>query len=114
MLRWIALLACLIAGPAMADSCRHFGEVVTLDGRYGAAVDVATATVAIRDGSLLLVSPLCVSADVISVGVAAAGSVRLDCPKLGAVDGSSVSVTGRLFGSHTGNGEPPILLVCSL
>ncbi len=114
MLRLMAAMACLVATPALAAECHHFGDVITIDGRYGDA-DGTGAKVAARQGEVLFLdSAICVAADVISPGIAGAMSIQLHCPKIEVAHGTEVTVTGRLFGAHTGNGQTPVLLSCSL
>ena len=63
---------------------------------------------------LILDTPLCIDANPISHGIAAAADVQLLCPGLAVLDGAATSLTGRLVGAHTGNGHTPVLLVCRL
>lgn len=111
-------VACLVSLPAHADGCARFGAMITLSVRYVLHVLAAQPPGDYdhrrdegRTSNLLyLASPLCVASDVLSEGVPAATDVQVLCPNLAA--GSQVSVTGRLFGAHTNNGQTPILLVC--
>jgi hypothetical protein len=117
MLKLIAAVIFALPAPAgAASSCVRFGDIVTLTGRY--VLDVVAApspgadepTQKRTSNLLYLATPLCVDSDDLSEGVSAAGNVQVLCPDLGA--GSQVSITGRLFGAHTGNGHTPVLLVC--
>ncbi len=120
----IILLAVLAAiawpRPAAAADCFHYGQVVTLSGQYFAKVAPADDGVvrdplndtARRATLLSLAAPLCVNADTVSGGVLAAMSVQLNCPAVHPVDGSELSLKGRLLGAHTGNGQTPVLLMC--
>jgi hypothetical protein len=118
MFKTVVVAACVLSSPAFAGECAHFGEMVTLTGRY--VLDVLAAPSAgVRDprrdagrtaNLLYLVSPLCVAGDDLSEGIPAATDLQVLCPNLSA--GSGTAVTGRLFGAHAGNGQTPILLVC--
>jgi hypothetical protein len=116
----LAAAACLLASPAWAGDCFRFGATVTLAGRYAPAVlgesvngNSDPGGVAGRTANLLILdSPLCVSADVVSAGVPAAVDIQLHCAELPEGSGKSVSLTGMLVGAHTGNGHTPVLLVC--
>ena len=106
----ILIAACLLSTPALATDCLHYGDTVTLAGRYAAAVPVKGPGE--RTDVLVLDSPICVAADVVSDGVSGATSIQLHCPTNLADLGGALSLTGRLFGAHTGNGQTPVLLVC--
>ena len=116
----VVLAAIAWPGSAAAADCFHYGQVVTLSGEYFAKVaPVADGVVrdpindAARRATLLrLTEPYCVNADVLSRGVATALNIQLSCPALHPADGSALSVTGRLLGAHTGNGQTPVLLMC--
>jgi hypothetical protein len=106
--------------PAGASGCLGFGETVTLTGSYAAAVlpvaDGVTRDVRTDAGRradvLTLSAPICVDADVVSTGVQGTLTVQLHCPVLELVDGTTISLTGRLVGAHIGNGHAPVLLAC--
>ncbi len=110
----------LIASPAGAADCLHFGETVTLAGNYAPAVlaesgsgNEAPAGITGRTADLLMLqAPVCVAADVVSAGVPVATDIQILCPDLVAASGQAISVTGRLVGAHSGNGHTPVLLVC--
>ncbi len=114
------LAAASWSGAASAAACFRYGEVVTLSGQYFTEVAPAADGVvraplqdaARRADILFLNTPYCVDADVLSGGVSAASEIQLHCPATGAADGSVLSLTGRLFGAHTGNGHTPVLLAC--
>jgi hypothetical protein len=118
MFKAVVVAACVLSPPAFAGECAHFGEMITLTGRYVLDVLAAPPVGAHdprRDGGrtanlLYLASPLCVAGDDLSEGVPAATDLQVLCPNLTA--GSGTSITGRLFGAHAGNGQTPILLVC--
>ncbi len=104
--------------PVSAGACARFGDVVTLTGRYVLQVVAAPAggtfapePVEKRTSNLLYLStPLCIESDDLNDGIAAATDVQVLCPD--PVAASPISITGRLFGAHTGNGHTPVLLVC--
>ena len=114
-----AILAALCVWPAQAAAtCARYGDVVTLAGRYVLQV-VAPLPAGTGDREpiekrtanlLYLSSPLCVESDDLSEGIPAATNVQVLCPDLAAA--SQISITGRLFGADTGNGQTPVLLVC--
>ncbi len=116
MLKLLLTVAAALPLPAAAGTCARFGDVVTLSGRYVLHV-VAPRSPGEdeprekRTANLLyLAAPLCVDSDDVSEGVPAAGNVQVLCPGLAAA--SPISITGRLFGAYTGNGQTPVLLVC--
>lgn len=116
----LVLAATAWSAPALAADCFRYGEIVTLSGHYFAEVAPADDGVvrdpindAARRATLLrLTQPYCVNADVLSRGVATALNIQLSCPALHQADGSALSVTGRLLGAHTGNGQTPVMLMC--
>ena len=118
MLKLIFAAACLFSSSALAGGCAHFGEEITLTGRY--ALHVLAVPLpgtpdprgdAGRTSNLLyLASPLCVAGDNVSEGVPAAADIQVLCPDT--VAGGGTSISGRLFGAHTENGHNPVLLVC--
>ena len=110
MLKSLIVASCLFSTPVFASSCLHYGDTVTLAGRFGTAT--VPNGVAERADVFLLDEPICVAEDVVSAGIAGAMSVQLSCPTLEANLGSALSLTGRLVGAHTGNGQTPVLLVC--
>ena len=116
----VMLAAATVSGPAAAADCFHYGQVVTLSGQYFALVAPADDGLvrdprndAARRATLLsLGSPFCVDTDDISRGLSAALTIQLSCPAIHPADGSNVSLTGRLLGAHTDNGQTPVLLMC--
>jgi hypothetical protein len=52
-------------------------------------------------------------ADTVNRSVSAALTIQLNCPAVRPADGSDLSLKGRLIGAHTGNGQTPVLLMCS-
>lgn len=110
------------SGTSAADpaGCFHYGQVVTLSGRYFskvAPVDDGVIrdplNVAERRVTLLkLAASFCVNADSISRGVPPASTIQLNCPGVHPADGTELSIKGRLLGAHTENGHPPVLLMC--
>jgi hypothetical protein len=116
----VALAIIAWSGSAAAADCFRYGQSVTLTGQYLVQVAPPDDGVvrdprndAARQATLLsLASPFCVDADAISVGVAAAVTVQLNCVAVHPANGSRLSVKGRLLGAHTGNGHPPVLLMC--
>lgn len=117
----LALMLCgfVSASAASAEECHRYGAVVTMSGRYQPeTVQENTAsnpgpTFRRRADLLFPNAPFCVSADVLSAGVQDAASIQLHCPLIRALDGATISVTGRLFGAHTGNGHVPVILACT-
>jgi hypothetical protein len=115
-LKLVAIIAFALPLPVEAAPCAHFGETVTLTGRYVLRAVALSSPGANepnvkRTADLLdLDTPLCVADDDISEGVLAAGNVQVACPGLAAA--SHVSITGRLFEAHTGNGQTPVLPIC--
>ncbi len=107
------------ASPAAAE-CFRYGDVVTLTGAHltlaappdDGVIRDPRHDAARRADLLVLDTPLCVNADVLSQGVSAATSIQLHCPMIDVADGSVISVTGRLLGAATGNGQTPVLLSC--
>jgi hypothetical protein len=116
----LAATAWSAPAAAAAADCFHYGQTVTLSGHYFAAVAPADDGItrdpindaARRSTLLTLTTPYCVDADVLSHGVATALTVQLHCPALHPADGSELSVTGRLLGAHTRNGQTPVVLMC--
>ena len=122
------LLACLTgvlaliasSASASAAACYHYGQTVTLSGQYFAKVAPVDDGV-IRDpindlarrATLLeLTTPYCVDADIVSRSVPASLSIQLYCPALHPVDGTELSIKGRVLGAHTHNGQTPVVLMC--
>ena len=108
------------SGSAAVADCFRYGQIVTLTGHYLLQVSPPDDGI-VRDSRndaarratiLSLASPFCVDADAISSGVAAALTVQLNCPDVHQANASNLSVRGRLLGAHTGNGHPPVLLMC--
>jgi hypothetical protein len=102
---------------ALAGACAHYGDVVTLAGRYVLKVVAPPAGTVDREpiekrtANLLYLSfPLCVESDDLSEGVSAAADVQVLCPDLATAN--RISITARLLGAHTGSGQTPVLLVC--
>lgn len=119
MLKSLVVVLSLIASPALAKECLHYGDVVTLGGQYGFAVVAVgrNGTDGIGDASehanlLFLDAPFCITDDPVSKGISDVTSIQLHCPALEASDGNVLSLTGQLVGAHTGNGHTPVLLVC--
>ena len=118
---WRLMIAiCLFAVPADAAECMHYGATVTLRGIFDPAVlstpsdPLDTQLLLGRAADLLVLdTPLCVAADAVSEGILAAADIQLLCPNLAAKSGGAASITGRLVGAHTGNGQTPVLLVCN-
>ncbi len=116
----VMLVAIAWPASASAAACYRYGQVVTLSGQYFAKVAPADdgiirdpLTDAARRATLLrLTTPLCVDADIVSLGVPASLSVRLNCPGVHPADGTELSIKGRLLGAHTHSGQTPVLLMC--
>ena len=114
-----AVLAALCVWPAQAAvACARDGDMVTLAGRYVLQV-VAPPSAGTGDrepvekraaNPLYASSPLCIESDDLSEGIPAATNVQVLCPGLAAA--GQTSITGRLVGADTGNGQTPVLLVC--
>lgn len=111
--------ASIFAGDASAG-CERYGSTVTLIGHVSPAASSVpgrqhdlSASVGRTADLLVLDVPLCVASDVVSAGVEAALTVQLACAGSSYAAGSVLSVTGRLFGAHTGNRDTPVILACS-
>jgi hypothetical protein len=109
--------ALAFAGPAAAD-CQRFGATVSLTGQFMPAVlamnghDDPLGEPGRTADLLVLASSLCVAGDVVSPVVLAAASVQVLCPDFIPAPNGPSTITGRLVGANTGNGHPPVLLVC--
>lgn len=100
--------------------CFRYGEIVTLTGRYAelaappgdGIVRAARNDTARLSDLLALNESYCVTADNLSRAIQAALSIQLRCPDIDPAEDSTISVTGRLLGAHTGNGHIPVILAC--
>jgi hypothetical protein len=107
-----------VSSNSASAECYRFGDIVTFSGIFAPGVTVENGNrdprgLAGRTSDLLLFDGLiCVFADPVSRHFADAGDVQLRCPDLVLQKGERVTLRGRLFGAHTGNGHTPILLAC--
>ncbi len=116
----IALAVTVWSASVATAGCFRYGDTVTLSGQYFAAVappDDGIARDPRNDAArratlLVMATPFCVDADIVSLSVPPALSIQLNCPALHPADGSELSLKGRLIGAHTSNGQTPVLLMC--
>lgn len=108
-----ATLAVLwVPSAVRAEGCLRYGSTTTLAGHFAADVAPSGNASGRKADILTLNAPSCIAADVVSPGIPHVASVQVLCRDAEWVDGAPASITGRLVGAHTGNGHPPILLVC--